>query len=53
MVDSTKKTTGRYLEIVGTWNPAKKTKIIDKDKIDAWVKKGAAVSTAVKKLMNK
>jgi len=52
-VDSRKKTTGKYLEEVGTWNPAKKTKTIDKEKMDAWVKKGATLSATVKKLIEK
>ena len=53
VVDSSKKTTGKSLEAVGTWNPAKKTKTIDKDKIDTWIKKGASLSPTVKKLMQK
>jgi len=51
-VDSRKKATGKYLEIMGIWNPAKKTKEIDKEKINAWVKKGAQVSAAIKKLLD-
>ncbi|MCX6705442.1 MAG: 30S ribosomal protein S16 [Candidatus Woesebacteria bacterium] len=50
-VDSSKKATGKYLEVVGTWNPAKSAKTIDKDKVDAWIKKGATLSATVKKLM--
>lgn len=50
-VDSRLKTTGKYLEIIGTWNPAKKLKVIDKEKLNAWVKKGASISAAVKKLV--
>ncbi len=52
-VDSSKKTTGRYLEALGTWNPIKKIKLLDKDKIQAWIKKGATVSATVKKLLEK
>jgi small subunit ribosomal protein S16 len=52
-VDSSKKATGKYLEVVGTWNPAKKAKTIDKDKINAWIKKGATLSPTVKKLIEK
>jgi len=52
-VDSGKKTAGKVLEFVGTWNPAKKIKEIDKEKVNAWVKKGAQISAAVKKLLEK
>jgi small subunit ribosomal protein S16 len=53
VVDAGKKTTGKYLEVVGTWNPIKKVKLIDKDKVQAWVKKGATLSATVKKLLEK
>jgi small subunit ribosomal protein S16 len=51
VTDSRKKTTGKYLEKIGRWNPTKKTKEIDKVRLDLWVKKGAQVSAAVKKLL--
>ncbi|MGA3292111.1 MAG: 30S ribosomal protein S16 [Candidatus Microgenomates bacterium] len=50
-VDSRKKAIGGVLEFLGTWNPAKKAKSIDKEKVNAWIKKGATVSAAVKKLL--
>jgi small subunit ribosomal protein S16 len=50
-VDSTKKATGGVLEYLGTWNPIKKINEIDKDKVSAWIKKGAQVSASVKKLL--
>lgn len=53
VVDSSKKTTGRYLEVVGTWNPIKKALKIEKDKIKKWVEKGATLSATVKKLTEK
>ena len=52
-VDSSKKTTGKYLEVVGTWNPAKSAVSIDKEKVAGWVKKGASLSATVKKLLEK
>lgn len=52
-VDSGKKTVGSVLEFLGTWNPKKKIKEIDNKKVDAWVKKGAQLSLAVKKLLEK
>jgi len=51
VVDSGKKTTGRYLEAIGTWNPAKKAKTIDKEKVNSWIKKGAKLSGTVEKLL--
>jgi small subunit ribosomal protein S16 len=52
-VDSSKKTTGKYLEVLGTWNPAKKELKLEKEKIAAWVKKGAQLSATVKKFLEK
>ncbi len=46
-----KKTTGGVIEYIGTWNPIKKVKNIDKSKIDAWLKKGAVLSDSVKKIL--
>jgi small subunit ribosomal protein S16 len=50
-VDSQKKATGMVLEVIGTWNPAKNIKEIDKEKVASWVKKGAQISATVKKLL--
>lgn len=50
-VDSTKKTSGENLGVIGYWNPVKKTLKIEKEKLAAWVKNGARVSPAVKKLL--
>jgi small subunit ribosomal protein S16 len=52
-VDSTKKTAGENLEVLGYWNPIKKDLKIDKKKLDIWVKKGAQISATVKKLIEK
>ena len=52
-VDSSKKTTGKYLQVLGTWNPAKKESKIDKDKVKIWIGKGAQISVGVKKLLEK
>jgi small subunit ribosomal protein S16 len=52
-VDASKKTTGKYLEVLGTWNPAKKELKLEKEKISAWVKKGAQLSATVKKFVEK
>jgi len=50
-VDSTKKTAGKNLEVLGYWNPATKDLKIEKEKVAAWVKKGAQISATVKKLI--
>jgi small subunit ribosomal protein S16 len=52
-VDSTKKTAGENLGVLGYWNPAKKELKIEKEKLEAWVKKGAQISATVKKLIEK
>ena len=52
-VDSTKKTAGENLEVLGYWNPIKKDLKIDREKLAVWVTKGAQVSATVKKLIEK
>ncbi len=52
-VDSTKKTTGKVLEFLGYWNPAKKQLKIENEKLKILVGKGAQISAAVKKLIAK
>ena len=52
-VDSRKKAVGGVLEYLGIWNPAKKTKDINKEKVNSWIKKGAQISATVKKLLEK
>ena len=46
---------GRTLDILGYYDPAKKPAAysIDKEKINAWVAKGAQLSDTVKSLMKK
>lgn len=53
VVDSTKKATGKNLEVLGFWNPLKKELKVEKEKVKAWVAKGAQVSATVKKLIEK
>jgi small subunit ribosomal protein S16 len=53
VVDSRKKATGGAIEYIGTWNPIKNLKVIDKAKVTEWTKKGATISDAVKKLLEK
>ena len=45
---------GRYIELVGRYNPVANPKVIDLDleKIDAWVAKGAQPTNAVSHLID-
>lgn len=51
-VDSGKKTVGAVLAVLGYWNPIKKSQKLNKEEINAWAKKGAQISPAVKKLLS-
>lgn len=53
VVDDRKKTTGGVIDYIGTWNPIKKLKVIDKDKVALWTKNGAQLSASVKKILEK
>jgi len=53
VVDSKKKATSGAIEYIGTWNPIKKVRQIDKDRLKYWVSNGAQVSSAVKKILEK
>lgn len=50
-IDHQNKNNGKALEVLGFWHPSADAKEVDKKAIDAWVKKGAQVSDAVKKLL--
>lgn len=45
---------GRYIELVGRYNPVSNPKVIDLDleKIDAWIAKGAQPTSAVSHLID-
>lgn len=49
--DSGKRQGGVVLQVLGTWKPSKKEIKIEKDKVKAWVEKGAQISPAVNKLL--
>jgi len=53
VTDSKKKTTGGIIDYIGTWNPIKKLKEIDKEKLGIWKKNGAQMSASVKKILEK
>lgn len=52
-IDKKLKVTGKYLDIIGTYNPIKKDLKFDKEKFKKWVSLGAQVSPTVKKLSEK
>lgn len=52
-VDEAKKRSGKSLEILGWWNPTKKTIKLEKERIKAWVSNGAQITQAVAKLIEK
>lgn len=52
-IDERDKAGGVALEVLGYWHPAQEKIELDKNGVNAWVKKGAQLSPAVAKLMNK
>ena len=54
-VDDRKKRTGGYLDLIGNYNPLSEPKEIkiDQEKVDAWVKKGAQLSTGFQRIIGK
>ncbi len=42
---------GKFLELLGSYDPLKKEKIIDKDRVLHWIDKGAQVSASVNNLL--
>jgi len=52
-IDEREKAGGVALEVLGYWHPSLKKIELNKDKVDRWVKKGAQISPAVSKLLNK
>lgn len=54
-VDERRKRTGGYLELLGTYNPLTEPKEVklNQVKIDAWMKKGAVLSTGFLRIIGK
>lgn len=50
-INSKQKTTGKFLEVLGTYNPIKSETNIDKVRVQKWIKKGAQISEAVSFLL--
>ena len=55
VADSRKPLKGRFIELIGHFDPLSKDKkaVIDKDKYQAWLKKGAQPSQRVRSLFAK
>ena len=52
-IDEQSKRSGKALDIVGYWQPSKKTKDVNVKRINEWVAKGAQITKAVEKLIAK
>lgn len=55
VVDERKKRTGAYIDLIGTYNPLTQPKEIkiDQTKVDAWIAKGAQMSTGFMRIVGK
>ncbi len=51
VVEHTKKPKGKYLELLGSYDPHMKKFVVKKDKIEAWIAKGAQITPTVNNLM--
>ena len=50
-VEHTKKPQGKYLELLGSYNPHEKQFKAEKERIEYWLSKGAQISPTVNNLM--
>jgi len=51
VTERTQKPKGRFLELLGTYNPHEKVLKVKKDRIDYWISKGAQASPTVNNLL--
>lgn len=55
VADSRRYVTGKHLEVLGFYNPAPRGKdqklVVDMDKVQAWIKKGAQPSDRVRSVL--
>ena len=51
ILEHTSRVKGKYLELLGTYNPHHKEFKVKKDRIEHWISKGAQVSPTVNNLM--
>ncbi len=56
VADQRRYVTGKYIEVVGTYNPSPrgqdKKVVLDLDKVNSWIKKGAQPTDRVKHLIH-
>lgn len=52
-IEKKRKGIGKHLEILGHYDPKKKSHKLDKENYDKWISNGAQVSATVKKLVEK
>jgi small subunit ribosomal protein S16 len=50
-ITSRERREGKPLEVLGYWNPSSKELKLEKEKMQAWVKKGAQITEGVAKLL--
>jgi small subunit ribosomal protein S16 len=54
VADSRTRRDGPYIELLGTYDPLKDSEVkIDKEKVKAWIQKGAQPTDSVKRLLTK
>ena len=54
VADSRTRRDGPYIELLGTYDPLKDSEVkIDKEKVKAWILKGAQPTDSVKRLLTK
>jgi small subunit ribosomal protein S16 len=51
VTEHTKKPQGEYLELLGSYDPHKKTLLTKKDRIEHWISKGVQLSPTVNNLL--
>ena len=51
ILEHTSRVKGKYLELLGTYNPHQKEFKVKKDRVEYWVSKGAQVSPTVNNLL--
>jgi small subunit ribosomal protein S16 len=51
LTEHTKKPQGKYQELLGTYDPHAKNLVVNREKVEAWMTKGAQISPTVNNLM--
>ena len=51
ILEHTSRVKGKYLELLGTYNPHQKEFKVKKDRVEYWISKGAQISPTVNNLM--